>query len=87
MRIAIAQLNPLIGDLRGNTAKIISSCKKANAQNANLLITPELSLWGYPPRDLLFNSILIDHQWKILDEVVKYIQNTFKTCKINHNKN
>ena len=76
MRISIAQLNPFIGDLQGNTARIISASKKANAQNANLLITPELSLWGYPPRDLLFNSKSIDLQWELINQIVSHIKNT-----------
>ncbi len=75
MKIALAQLNPLIGDLSGNTSKIISSCNKANNQNASLLITPELSLWGYPPRDLLFNSRLINLQWELINEIVHHIKN------------
>ena len=74
MKIALAQLNPLIGDLSGNTSKIIRACKKANDQNVNLLITPELSLWGYPPRDLLFNSGLIDLQWKLIDQIIRHIR-------------
>ena len=78
MRLALAQLNPLIGDLEGNTLKIMSACKKANSQNANLLVTPELSLWGYPPRDLLFNSRLIDIQWKLLNQIVEYINKWFR---------
>ncbi len=73
MKIALAQLNPLIGDLNGNTLKIISACKKAKEENVNLLITPELSLWGYPPRDLLFNSKLIDLQWNLINQLVSHL--------------
>ena len=53
MKILLAQLNPIIGDLQGNSEKIINACIAAEKQNCNLVITPELSLWGYPPRDLL----------------------------------
>ncbi len=73
MKLALAQLNPLIGDLSGNTSRIIAACKKANDQNANLLITPELSLWGYPPRDLLFNPTLIDLQWEMIKKIISHI--------------
>ncbi|NMG11571.1 NAD+ synthase [Brasilonema sp. UFV-L1] len=55
MKIAIAQLNPTIGDLSGNIQKILDIAQKAVAEGARLLLTPELSLCGYPPRDLLLN--------------------------------
>lgn len=53
MKIAIAQLNPIIGDIRNNAQRIIAAAKDAAKQNTRLLLTPELSLCGYPPRDLL----------------------------------
>src|SRR4028118_61480 len=59
MKIAIAQLNPTIGDLFGNSHLILEAAKKAEVEGANLLLTPELSLIGYPPRDLLLNPSFI----------------------------
>jgi NAD+ synthetase len=60
MKIAIAQLNPLIGDLSGNAAKILEIAQIAKSSaNARLLLTPELSLCGYPPRDLLLNPSFV----------------------------
>lgn len=56
MIVAIAQINCLVGDLAGNQAKIIASAKEAQAKGATLLVTPELSLCGYPPEDLLLRS-------------------------------
>ena len=53
MKIAIAQLNPTIGDITNNAQQIIAAAKDAAKQNIRLLLTPELSLCGYPPRDLL----------------------------------
>lgn len=53
MKITIAQINPIIGDIPGNIQKIIEAANKAVADQADLLLTPELSLCGYPPRDLL----------------------------------
>ncbi len=55
MKIAIAQLNPTIGDIPGNARKILEAAQNASAAGARLLLTPELSLCGYPPRDLLLN--------------------------------
>ncbi|MEG5159129.1 NAD+ synthase [Microcoleus sp. AT3-A2] len=59
MKIAIAQLNPTIGDICGNSNLILEAAKKAEVEGANLLLTPELSLIGYPPRDLLINPSFI----------------------------
>jgi NAD+ synthase (glutamine-hydrolysing) len=53
MKIAIAQLNPTIGDITNNTQQIIAAATIAAQENVRLLLTPELSLCGYPPRDLL----------------------------------
>jgi len=59
MKVAIAQLNPTIGDLKGNAGQILAAAEGAIAQGANLLLTPELSLCGYPPRDLLLQPSFI----------------------------
>lgn len=55
MIIAIAQINPTIGDLAGNASQILQFAQQAEQQNVSLLLTPELSLCGYPPKDLLLN--------------------------------
>ncbi len=59
MKIAIAQLNPTIGDILGNSNIILECAKKTRVEGANLLLTPELSLIGYPPRDLLMEPSFI----------------------------
>ncbi|MBI4808803.1 MAG: NAD+ synthase [Nitrosomonadales bacterium] len=56
MKIAIAQINCTVGDLAGNAAKIAEYAQRAKAQGAEILLTPELSLCGYPPEDLLLRS-------------------------------
>jgi NAD+ synthase (glutamine-hydrolysing) len=53
MKIAIAQLNPTIGDLSGNAKQILEAAQKASQEGVRLMLTPELSLCGYPPKDLL----------------------------------
>ena len=53
MRIALAQQNYRIGDIAGNTAKILTAIQKAKADGAELILFSELSVCGYPPRDLL----------------------------------
>jgi len=56
MRLALAQINPLIGDFSGNLAKITQSIEQACQRHCDLVIFPELALLGYPPRDLLDNA-------------------------------
>ena len=56
MRIAIGQINCTVGDLSGNARKIIEFADRAKAQGADVLLTPELSLCGYPPEDLLLRE-------------------------------
>lgn len=60
MKIAIAQLNPIIGDIAGNAQKILAAAETAVQEGARLLLTPELSLCGYPPKDLLLNPSFIE---------------------------
>jgi len=56
MKIAIAQINCMVGDIAGNAEKIIQHATQAKSQGATLLLTPELSLCGYPPEDLLLRA-------------------------------
>ena len=56
MKIAIAQINCTLGDLAGNATKILAYAERARQQGAALLLTPELSLCGYPPEDLLLRD-------------------------------
>ncbi|MEM9772863.1 MAG: NAD+ synthase [Cyanobacteria bacterium P01_D01_bin.73] len=53
LKIAIAQLNPTVGDLSGNRKRILQYAQKAHELGAQLMVTPELAICGYPPRDLL----------------------------------
>ncbi|MEO1792007.1 MAG: NAD+ synthase [Cyanobacteria bacterium J06629_19] len=59
MKIAIAQINPTVGDLKGNAKRILDAANKAAELGVDLLLTPELSLCGYPPRDLLMRPSFI----------------------------
>ncbi len=59
MKIALAQINPIVGDLDGNAAKIIDFIRRAEGQGAELVIFPELCVTGYPPKDLLLKPHLI----------------------------
>lgn len=56
MKIAIAQINCTVGDIDGNSARILRYAEQAKQAGASLLITPELALSGYPPEDLLLRD-------------------------------
>jgi NAD+ synthase (glutamine-hydrolysing) len=60
MKVAIAQINCIVGDIAGNAEKILASARHAKAQGATLLVTPELSLCGYPPEDLLLRADFLE---------------------------
>ena len=56
MKIALAQINCIVGDIEGNANKILDFANRAHLYGASMLITPELALCGYPPEDLLFRD-------------------------------
>ena len=60
MRIAMAQINPTVGDLFGNAELITRFIRQAEAAGAELVIFPELAVTGYPPRDLLYRKEFLD---------------------------
>lgn len=71
MKIALAQLNPTIGDLQGNAQQILTIAQQVATQGVKLLLTPELSLCGYPPRDLLLNAHFIAEMGQTLDRLAQ----------------
>ncbi|AIQ97989.1 NAD+ synthase [Prochlorococcus sp. MIT 0801] len=73
MKLALAQLNPIIGDLEGNAENIFEVCKEIKDKEVDLVITPELSLIGYPPKDLLFNPLLYKDEKDVLNKLSERI--------------
>ncbi len=69
MNIGLAQLNPTVGDLAGNTHKIIDACRALEKRGATIVLTPELVLTGYPPQDLLFKSDFVPASLRKLKEI------------------
>lgn len=70
IRLALAQLNPHVGDFAGNTAKIIAQIERAREMGADLVALPELVIPGYPPEDLLLRPQFIRANRHALDEIV-----------------
>jgi len=73
-KIALAQINPLLGDLPGNAQLISQAAADAYAQGASLVITPELSLTGYPPEDLLLRPAFIEAADQELNQLMVELQ-------------
>lgn len=70
MRIFVAQLDPTIGDMEGNTQKIIQAMERARREKADIVLFSELVLCGYPPEDLLLHPSFIDVQEQYLDQII-----------------
>lgn len=70
MKIALAQLNPTVGDIKNNCEKIIKYIKEAKKANMDLIVFPELSIIGYPPKDLLYNPDFLESSYGALYEII-----------------
>jgi NAD+ synthase (glutamine-hydrolysing) len=68
LRVALAQLNPIVGDLRGNLAKLIDAYDRAEAAGCDIVAFPELSTTGYPPEDLVLKPGFVAENLGVLDE-------------------
>jgi len=82
MKLALAQLNPVIGDLNGNAEKIFEVCKNITNKDVDLVITPELSLIGYPPKDLLFNPLLFEEEKDVLGKLTKKLNKLSQSLSV-----
>jgi NAD+ synthase (glutamine-hydrolysing) len=72
IRIGIAQINSTVGDLSGNTQKIMQSIDQAKSLGADLLTFPELAITGYPPEDLLLKPQFIKQNRECLDRIIEH---------------
>lgn len=71
MYIAIAQHNAIVGDLRGNTSRLLAAANHAKDAGAQMLVTPELALCGYPPRDLCDRPAFVQDCLAALDTLIQ----------------
>jgi NAD+ synthase (glutamine-hydrolysing) len=69
MKIALAQINPTVGDFTGNTRQILEYRARAAGHGASLVIFPELSVCGYPPADLLEKRAFLDRSAECLEKI------------------
>jgi NAD+ synthetase len=70
MKVGVAQINTVVGDLEGNGDRILNAYRQAADQGADLVLFPELAITGYPPMDLLERRSFIDRNLDVLDRLV-----------------
>jgi NAD+ synthase (glutamine-hydrolysing) len=75
-RIAMAQINTIVGDFEGNTRKIVERIEEAEGLGADLVSFPELAVTGYPPEDLLIKTDFIAENLACVDEIARRIRST-----------
>jgi NAD+ synthase (glutamine-hydrolysing) len=71
LRIAMAQINATVGDLKGNAEKIIEYIREAKIHNADLVVFPELTITGYPPQDLVLGKAFVKRNKELLEELIR----------------
>lgn len=76
MKIAVSQINTTVGDFEGNMELILNGLRRAEKEKANLVVFPELSVCGYPPRDLLEKPNFIEQNLKYVEKIAKATKNT-----------
>src|SRR5262245_32755766 len=72
LRLAMAQINPVVGDIAGNARKIAAWMDRAVDLQADVVTFPELALTGYPPEDLLLKPQFIEANLAAMDELAKH---------------
>ena len=80
MKIALGQINPTVGDFAGNAAKIIQFAGRAQADGAGMILFPELSVCGYPPRDLVERPSFVARNRETLDRIAGETQGIAVIC-------
>ncbi|HET9408683.1 MAG TPA: NAD+ synthase [Candidatus Sulfotelmatobacter sp.] len=80
MKIALGQINPTVGDFSGNAAKIIDFSRRAQAAGAGLVLFPELSVCGYPPRDLVERPSFVAHNREAVQQIAAATQGIAVIC-------
>ncbi len=80
MKIALGQINPTVGDFAGNSAKIIAFAQQAKSEGAGLILFPELSVCGYPPRDLVERASFVVHNREAAEHIAAETRGITVVC-------
>jgi len=76
VRVALAQLNSTVGDLSGNEAKVLSAYRRGEEAEVEIVVCPELSVTGYPPRDLLLKKRFVTQNLEVLNRLAAATKKT-----------
>jgi NAD+ synthase (glutamine-hydrolysing) len=80
VKIALGQINPTVGDFAGNSAKIIAFAQRAKSSGAGLVLFPELSICGYPPRDLVERTSFVAHNREAANHIAAETRGIAVVC-------
>lgn len=82
MKIALGQINPTVGDFTGNAARIVDFSRRAKAAGADLILFPELSVCGYPPRDLVERASFVTKNRETVDRIAAETKGIAVVCGV-----
>lgn len=80
VRIALGQINTTVGDFSGNSEKIIEFARRARNGGSELVLFPELSICGYPPRDLVERPWFVERNWRAAEVIASQTQGIAVIC-------
>ena len=80
MKIALGQINPTVGDFPGNRRRIVEYARRAQEAGAGLILFPELSICGYPPRDLVERPSFVTHNRESMEQIAAETQGIAVIC-------
>ncbi len=70
MKLALAQINTTVGDLEGNVRRILDAARSALSDDPDLIVFPEMTISGYPPRDILYDPSFVDAVQAAMEDLV-----------------
>jgi len=80
VKIALGQINPTVGDFSGNAGKIVEFSQRAQAAGAGLILFPELSICGYPPRDLVERPAFVERNRETAESIAERTRGIAVIC-------
>jgi NAD+ synthase/NAD+ synthase (glutamine-hydrolysing) len=80
VRVALGQINTVVGDFSGNSAKIIEYAQRARSGGVDLILFPELSVCGYPPRDLVERPWFVERNWEAAETIARETRGIAVIC-------
>ena len=82
LRVALAQVNSVVGDIEGNLARVVGYCREAAKKDADLVLFPELALTGYPPEDLLLKPSFVKDNLASLKALCRSLRGLPLVCVV-----